>query len=185
MVKYLNPTPPDEAIVVTGEGVGTGAKRTLKLYGSDDFEDKTKKEFEFEVELQEPEELEFTLGMNGRIPEAYLLKALELSGGNVTRASKMINVDRSVYYHRCAKIEGFKEKLHDIRERKLDFAEDKLWEHIDMGNLPATMFYLRTIGKNRGYTTQVELVGDKDKPVEISINLGGGSNKPDEFEEYG
>lgn len=124
-------------------------------------------------------EEEFYLEPNGRYPDAYLLKALEKAGGNVTRASKLIGVDRSIYYRRTADNPEFLDKIQEIREIKLDFAEDKLFEHVRDGNLIAVQFMLRTLGKHRGYTTQTEIVGNDDKPLNININMGG-----DDMDDY-
>lgn len=139
-----------------------GDSRTLVLYGSTDLENQNKQEA-----------FEFTLSPTGRIPDDYLFMALKLSFGNVTRAAKMIDVDRSIFYHRCLQVEGFREQMNEIREIKLDFAEDLFFDHVREGSLPALQFFLRTQGKDRGYTTQTELVGSKDNPVNISINVGG------------
>ena len=127
-----------------------------------------------DLEAPDKEEVfEYYMEPNGRIPDEYLLKALELSLGNVTRAAKLINVDRSIYYHRVSEVPGFREKMNEIREIKLDFAESKFFDHVMQGDKQALMFYLSTIGKNRGYTRQMEVVGNEDRPVMVNINVGG------------
>ena len=112
---------------------------------------------------------EFVLEKWGRLPDDYILTCVKLAGGNMTRASKLGEFDRSLIYKRCQEVEGFREQLEEIREIKLDFAEDKLWEHIEQGNPNAVMFYLKTIGKGRGYTTEVQVAGNKEKPVQINL----------------
>lgn len=165
MAKFLTNIPSPDTIDVTEDG----KERSIVLIGKDELDEKKEKRFEFVLEE------------NGRMPDDYLLTALELSGGNITRAAKLIDIDRSLYYKRCESVDGFQEKMLEIRERKLDFAEDKLWEHVEYGNLPAIMFYLRTIGKNRGYTTQVEMVGNKDKPVEINFTFNNIGDTEDDY----
>ena len=48
----------------------------------------------------------------------------------------------------------------DIGDIALDFAESKLYELIKEANVPATLFYLKTKGKNRGYIERQELAVD-------------------------
>lgn len=116
---------------------------------------------------------EFVYRFVGKYPDEVFLKAIELSGGNMTRAAKLVGVSYTTLKRRMHSSPTFAEKVREIREIKIDFAEDVLWGHIEEHNLLATMFYLKTIGKNRGYTTQTVIVGDKDKPVNINLNIGG------------
>lgn len=111
------------------------------------------------------------------LTDEFLLACFEKAGGNVTRAAQLAGCTRRLYYKRAANVEGFRELMHDIRESKIDIAEDKLWEHIEMGNPHAIMFYLRTIGKHRGYTTATDVNIDGKAEIKININVG----KPEDY----
>lgn len=123
---------------------------------------------------------EYTYDMNpdGTYPSEALIKALELSGGNISRAAKVVGCTRNVYYNRMKDSELFKLKVDEIRETKIDYAEDKLQALIEIGNPQAVTFYLSTIGKKRGYTKTTEVVGG-DVPVQININLGEDNSEED------
>lgn len=84
------------------------------------------------------------------------LKALEASAGNVSRACRLVNIDRSTYY-KWRQNEKFKEAARDVIEGLIDFAESSLLEQIKEKNTTATIFFLKTRGKHRGYTEKTEI----------------------------
>jgi hypothetical protein len=55
---------------------------------------------------------------------------------------------------------AFKYAVEDINEYALDFAESKLYELIEDSNVAATIFYLKTKGKARGYIERSEVAVD-------------------------
>jgi len=84
-----------------------------------------------------------------------LLEALEKTLGVVTTACKMVGVSRRTYYD-YMKDPEFKEQVEDISEVAIDFAETQLHKQIRDNNISATIFYLKTKGKNRGYVERTE-----------------------------
>jgi len=107
----------------------------------------------------------------------FLLSCLEKTGGNISKAAQLADCSRTVYYKRMNEVEGFEEMLEDIRETKLDAAEDILWQHIEEGNPNAVMFYLKTIGKTRGYTTATDINVNGRQEVEFKVSFGDGNTK--------
>ena len=86
-----------------------------------------------------------------------MIKALESSLGIVTTACKSAGVSRRTYYNWLKDDEAFKEAVEDINNISLDFAESKLYDLIKDDNVTATIFYLKTRGKSRGYIERQEL----------------------------
>jgi len=85
-----------------------------------------------------------------------ILEALEKSLGVVTTACKNVGIGRTTYYQWLKDDEEFATQVKDIDEVALDFAESKLHKQIADGNVTATIFYLKTKGKHRGYIERVE-----------------------------
>ena len=85
-----------------------------------------------------------------------ILEALEKSLGVVTTACKTVGIGRTTYYQWLKDDEEFATQVKDIDEVALDFAESKLHKQIADGNVTATIFYLKTKGKHRGYIERVE-----------------------------
>jgi hypothetical protein len=100
-----------------------------------------------------------------------LLKSLEKSLGVVTTACKNVGVHRSTFYEWYNKDEDFKQQVDEISNVTLDFAETKLFKQIEDGNTAATIFYLKTKGKKRGYVERQEITGAEGVPNAFQIEI--------------
>ena len=108
------------------------------------------------------------------VKKETLLKALEKSLGVVTAACRAADIPRSTFYKWLKEDEDFKTEVREIENIAIDFAETKLHQQINDGNTPATIFYLKTKGKRRGYVEKSELdLGGGEEPVNIKINIKG------------
>ena len=106
----------------------------------------------------------------GHIKKDAVLKALEKTLGVVTTAVKSVGVARSTYYNWLNDDKEFAKAVKDIESVALDFAESQLHKQIGDGNTSATIFYLKTKGKKRGYVERQELEhSGGDKPVNIKL----------------
>ena len=104
------------------------------------------------------------------ILKANLLESLEKALGVVTTACKTAGCSRETFYKYCREDEEFKAKVEDISNITLDFAESQLHKQIMDGNTTATIFYLKTKGKNRGYIERSEIQQETTyKSLDINI----------------
>ena len=101
-----------------------------------------------------------------------VLAALEKSLGVVTTACKSAEVGRTQFYSWLKTDKKFAKAVKDIESIALDFAESQLHQQIQSGNTTATIFYLKTKGKKRGYVERTEIAGVEDQPVEINVVIG-------------
>ena len=86
-----------------------------------------------------------------------IIEALEQSLGIVTSACKKVGVGRTTFYGWLNDDEEFAKQVKDIENIALDFAESQLHRQIGDGNTTATIFYLKTKGKKRGYIERQEI----------------------------
>ena len=86
-----------------------------------------------------------------KIAEVYKKK-----GCNVTAACAALNITRQTFYNRKAKSKKLQELVSEADESLLDFAESKLVEHINDGDVTSLIFFLKTKGKKRGYVERTE-----------------------------
>jgi hypothetical protein len=108
------------------------------------------------------------------IKKESILKALESSLGVVTVACKSADVPRSTYYKWLNEDEEFAKAVKDIENIALDFGESQLHKQIGDGNTSATIFFLKTKGKRRGYIERSELdLSSGDEPIKINVNIKG------------
>lgn len=92
------------------------------------------------------------------IRKKEVLNALEKSLGVVTTACKNVGISRETYYKWLREDKKFKDAVNDIDAVALDFAESQLHKQIQEGSTSATIFYLKTKGKKRGYVERTEQV---------------------------
>ena len=86
-----------------------------------------------------------------------MIKALEQSLGVVTTAAKIAGIHRSTHYEWLKTDEDCNQKVIDLENVTLDFAESQLHKQVKEGNTTATIFLLKTKGKKRGYIERQEI----------------------------
>jgi hypothetical protein len=105
------------------------------------------------------------------IKKESMLKALEHSLGVVTVACRNAEVPRSTFYKWLNEDEDFAKEVLDIENVALDFAESQLHTQIRKNNTSATIFYLKTKGKKRGYIERQEITGADGMPTNFQIEI--------------
>ena len=96
-----------------------------------------------------------------------MIEALEKSLGVVTSACKSVGIGRTTHYLWLEKDPEYKRAVDDISNVALDFAESQLHQQIKGGNPTSTIFYLKTIGKKRGYVERQEISHEGLKTFQI------------------
>jgi hypothetical protein len=99
-----------------------------------------------------------------------MLLALEKSLGVATTACKNVGIARSTHYEWLSKDVNYRNEVNSIQDIAIDFAESQLHKQISEGNTSATIFFLKTKGKSRGYVEryQIDDISDRE-PVEVNI----------------
>ena len=110
-----------------------------------------------------------------------MLIALEKSLGVVTTACKNVNVARSTHYEWMLNDNDYRKQVDSIQDIAIDFAESQLHKQINEGNTPATIFYLKTKGKKRGYIERFQMEDiSASEPVEVHIIIPNNESKGDD-----
>ena len=94
-----------------------------------------------------------------------MLQALEKSLGVVTSACKAVGISRETHYRWLKEDDAYKQAVLDLENITLDFAESQLHQQILDGNTTATIFFLKTKGKKRGYIERQEIEVQEKKPL--------------------
>ena len=98
-----------------------------------------------------------------------LIEALEKSLGVVTTACKKVDCSRTTFYQYIQDDKEFAKQVTDIENIALDYAESQLHRQIGDGNTSATIFFLKTKGKKRGYVERNEIDLSSEERVLINI----------------
>ena len=93
-----------------------------------------------------------------------MIAAMEKALGVVTTACKTIGISRQTHYN-WLKDPDYAAAIEDVSEVAVDFAESHLHKLIKEGNPAATIFFLKTKGKNRGYIERQEIAVAEKKPL--------------------
>ena len=94
-----------------------------------------------------------------------LVEALEKSLGVVSTACKAASISRDTHYRWLKEDPEYKAQVEELSEVAVDFAESHLHKLIRDGTPAATIFFLKTKGKNRGYVERQEIAVAEKKPL--------------------
>jgi hypothetical protein len=86
-----------------------------------------------------------------------MIEALKKSLGIVTTACKEVGIERQTHYNWLKDDPEYKAQVESLDDMVLDFAESKLHQSINNGSDTATIFFLKTKGKKRGYIEKQEI----------------------------
>lgn len=117
------------------------------------------------------------------------VETLKKHMGNVSATCEAIakstgkTFSRTTYYKWYKTDTEFKDAVDSIGEYMIDLAENALYSKIKKGNLTATIFFLKTKGKERGYVEKLQVEKPKD-PVFAMFDARGTDPKEDEEEDF-
>ena len=91
------------------------------------------------------------------INKKAMIDAMSKTLGIVTSACKAVGITRQTHYRWMKEDPEYKAQIEELDNVALDFAESSLHKQIKDGNTTATIFYLKTKGKRRGYVERQEV----------------------------
>lgn len=107
--------------------------------------------------------------MKEQLKEKFIQNLIK-GRGIICYACANTGINRSTYY-RWRETDGeFAEAVDEVMETQIDYVENKLLNLVDSNDTTATIFYLKTKGKKRGWN-------EKQQPI-VSINGGPGPAAP-------
>lgn len=106
---------------------------------------------------------------NKDIQKTAMVEALEKSLGIVTTACKQVGIARNTHYEWYKHDEDYRQRVDSIADMTIDFVESQLHKQIREGNSTATIFFLKTKAKKRGYVERTELDISTSKQFEVEV----------------
>ena len=91
-----------------------------------------------------------------RFTPRQIARALRGSRGYKSHAARVLKCAIGTIDLYLKRYPELNQVLEDARERQIDDAETQLQNQIDQGNVPATIFFLKTQGKQRGFVERTE-----------------------------
>lgn len=108
-------------------------------------------------------------------PERYTAEqvatAITQSRGIIATAAESLGCTRQTVEKYINRYSVVKEACREARESTIDFVESKLLKNIDAGDTTAMIFFLKTIGKSRGYTERQEVTGADGGSIKVDATI--------------
>jgi len=102
-----------------------------------------------------------------------LLDALENCYGVIATACNQVRVSRKTFYNYINRDQKFADQVREIREKNIDFVEDKLLQKINAGDTASIIFYLKCKAKHRGWVERQEIMHTGPRPIVVSSEWEG------------
>jgi cytoplasmic iron level regulating protein YaaA (DUF328/UPF0246 family) len=106
--------------------------------------------------------------MDTKKKKEQFLEVLKSNGNNISKACDAIGINRGTYYFWKESDKEFAQMCADMDEVIIDLVESSLMKRIKDGDTTATIFFLKTKGKHRGYVEKTQVEGRLDTNVRIS-----------------
>jgi len=100
----------------------------------------------------------------------------------VSEVAERLGCGRSTVYRYVNRYPSVYEALEDERGELLGIAEGGLFERVQKGDLKAIMFVLKTKGKDRGYTTWIDLGATVRREIDDLIDALRLGLDPEDFD---
>lgn len=108
--------------------------------------------------------------MRKKIPSrAALIAALKDTDGNMAAAARRFHCNRTTVWQYVNEDPELRELVDELSETFIDEAENKLYEAIRDGNVVATIFFLKTKARHRGYSERLELIPLNRQDIEVEL----------------
>jgi hypothetical protein len=105
-----------------------------------------------------------------KIPSrAALIEALRENDGNMAATGRRFHCDRKYIWQLVDNDPELRDLVDELSETFIDEAENKLYEAIRDGNVVATIFFLKTKARHRGYSERLELIPLNRQDIEVEL----------------
>ena len=109
-----------------------------------------------------------------KIPsKTALIEALKKHDGNMASCAKEFSCSRALVWSYVDRDRQLRELTDELQETFIDEAESQLYKAIREGNVVATIFFLKTKARHRGYSERLELLPLQRTDIQVEL----GSNE--------
>lgn len=106
-----------------------------------------------------------------------MIEAMRKSLGVVSVAAKKVGITRQTHYNWLKEDAAYRYEIEAVMEEEKDFVESHLHQLIQQGNPAATIFYLKTKAKDRGYVERIEQTFADESIEEVRVNIVRSNHK--------
>lgn len=96
------------------------------------------------------------------------------ANGILAGAARKLGCSRRTVHRYVKRYATVRAAYEDARETNIDYVEGKLMAAIKKGSVPAIMFFLKTVGRDRGYVDRKEHTGPGGEELIFRVVYGDG-----------
>ena len=104
---------------------------------------------------------------NGKFTAEQMIEAIRDADGIIASAARKLGTSRQTVHNYVNRYATVKAAYEEARDTNIDYAESQLMRAVQKGSLPAIMFMLKTIGRNRGYVERQEVANEGEMTVKV------------------
>jgi hypothetical protein len=101
--------------------------------------------------------------------EEEVIKALHKAQGILKSAATALGCTRQTVAAYIARYPAVAEAHKEAKESAIDFVESQLLKNIKKGDTTAAIFFLKTLGRSRGYVDRQEISGPDGNALTVRI----------------
>ena len=106
--------------------------------------------------------------VNGHTVE-QVIEAIKRNDGLLAATARDLGISRSTVYRYVKRYATIQAAVEEARDTNIDMAEGQLMKAIRKGSIPAIMFFLKTVGKSRGYVERQEVSGPDGNQITFKV----------------
>ena len=95
-----------------------------------------------------------------KVKKKEFIEVFRSTATNLSQTCSKLQISKSNFYDWYHNDEIFRKAVDEVREGMIDFAESMLFQNIKNGDNTAIIFYLKTMGRHRGYVEYQRLPSD-------------------------
>lgn len=99
-----------------------------------------------------------------------MLRQMEYTLSNISVSCKNVGISRQTHYDWVKSDKDYAQAISNLEEAGIDWAESKLKQQIEANHTTATIFYLKTKGKSRGYVEGLEVANYTPDKAPVWLN---------------
>ena len=106
------------------------------------------------------------------------IKTYKKKGCNISATCTAVNISRQTFHRWVKTDQEFADFIYEGKEAIIDNVESRLLSAVNDDKLDAIKFFLRTIGKKRGYVERSEITGGEGQKL-FEVKIIDSANEPD------
>lgn len=104
--------------------------------------------------------------------QQQIIDAITQADGFISQAAARLGCTTPTIYNYAKRYKAVQAALNEVKHKRDDFVESKLFKAIKDENITAIIFYAKTQMKHRGYVERQEVTGKEGEEIILKVVKG-------------